>query len=84
MAINAGFGKVLNYKLVLLGDSAVGKSSVVERFVKNEFYQYQNPTIGSSSPTGQTAFFYICTSVACTVYAYQVSHTYASCTCRVV
>jgi GTPase SAR1 family protein len=41
------FGKVLNYKLVLLGDSAVGKSSVVERFVKNEFYQYQNPTIGT-------------------------------------
>jgi GTPase SAR1 family protein len=42
----AKFGKVANSKLVLLGDSAVGKSSVVERFVKNEFFQYQNPTIG--------------------------------------
>lgn len=37
----AKFGKVSNSKLVLLGDSAVGKSSVVERFVKNEFFQYQ-------------------------------------------
>ncbi len=39
----AKFGKVSNSKLVLLGDSAVGKSSVVERFVKNEFFQYQVP-----------------------------------------
>eukprot|EP00455_Lapot_gusevi_P049232 TRINITY_DN694_c0_g1_i9.p1 TRINITY_DN694_c0_g1~~TRINITY_DN694_c0_g1_i9.p1 ORF type:complete len:200 (+),score=38.12 TRINITY_DN694_c0_g1_i9:85-684(+) len=42
------FGKVLNYKLVLLGDAAVGKSSCVERFVKNEFFEYETPTIGAA------------------------------------
>ena len=38
----------LNYKLVLLGDSAVGKSSCVSRFVKNEFIEHQQPTIGAA------------------------------------
>jgi len=40
--------KSLNYKLVLLGDAAVGKSSSVERFVKNEFFEFQQPTIGAA------------------------------------
>lgn len=39
---------ILNYKLVLLGDAAVGKSSTVERFVKDEFFDFQQPTIGAS------------------------------------
>mmetsp|Transcript_8989 Transcript_8989/g.14680 ORF Transcript_8989/g.14680 Transcript_8989/m.14680 type:complete len:202 (-) Transcript_8989:446-1051(-) len=38
----------LTVKLVLLGDSRVGKSSVVIRFVKNEFDQYKFPTIGAT------------------------------------
>ena len=38
--------EALTVKLVLLGDSRVGKSSVVIRFVKNEFDQYKFPTIG--------------------------------------
>lgn len=38
--------RTVNYKLVLLGDAAVGKSSSVERFVKNEFFEFQQPTIG--------------------------------------
>nr|ACF24574.1 Ras-related small GTPase Rab5 [Gymnochlora stellata] len=38
----------LNFKLVLLGDAAVGKSSCVERFVKNEFFEFQQPTIGAA------------------------------------
>ncbi len=44
--VMAGFGRTLNFKLVLLGDAAVGKSSCVERFVKNEFFEFQQPTIG--------------------------------------
>lgn len=45
--------KVLNFKLVLLGDAAVGKSSCVERFVKNEFFEFQAPTIGAAFLTQQ-------------------------------
>lgn len=40
--------RTLNYKLVLLGNAAVGKSSCVERFVKNEFFEHQQPTIGAA------------------------------------
>lgn len=35
-------------KLVLLGDSAVGKSCLVVRFVRNEFYEHEEPTIGAA------------------------------------
>lgn len=40
--------KVIPFKLVLLGDSAVGKSSLVLRFVKKQFYEYQESTIGAA------------------------------------
>jgi len=48
MAASKSALKTLNYKLVLLGDAAVGKSSSVERFVKNEFFEFQQPTIGAA------------------------------------
>eukprot|EP01155_Anaeramoeba_flamelloides_P051771 Anaeramoba_flamelloidesc42527_g3_i1.p1 GENE.c42527_g3_i1~~c42527_g3_i1.p1 ORF type:complete len:204 (+),score=43.38 c42527_g3_i1:10-621(+) len=35
-------------KLVLLGDSAVGKSSIVLRFCKNQYSDQAEPTIGAS------------------------------------
>jgi small GTP-binding protein len=41
----------LNFKLVLLGEAAVGKSSCVERFAKNEFFEFQQPTIGAAFTT---------------------------------
>jgi len=47
--------KTLNFKLVLLGDAAVGKSSCVERFVKNEFFEFQQPTIGAAFLTQTVA-----------------------------
>ena len=40
--------KVYQYKLVLLGESAVGKSSLVLRFVKNTFSEHQESTIGAA------------------------------------
>ena len=36
----------LHCKLVLLGDTAVGKSCLVVRFVRDEFFPFQEPTIG--------------------------------------
>jgi Ras-related protein Rab-5C len=36
------------FKLVLLGESAVGKSSLVLRFVKGQFHEYQESTIGAA------------------------------------
>lgn len=40
--------KQFQFKLVLLGDSAVGKSSLVLRFVKKQFFEYQESTIGAA------------------------------------
>nr|CCC95061.1 putative small GTP-binding protein Rab5b [Trypanosoma congolense IL3000] len=36
------------YKIVLLGDSGVGKSSLVQRLAKNEWCENQNSTVGAS------------------------------------
>lgn len=41
--------KTFQYKLVLLGDSAVGKSSLVLRFVRNSFSEHQESTIGGKT-----------------------------------
>ncbi|XP_032725999.1 ras-related protein Rab-5B-like [Lontra canadensis] len=38
--------KICQFKLVLLGESEVGKSSLVLRFVKGQFHEYQESTIG--------------------------------------
>jgi len=39
------------FKLVLLGEAAVGKSSLVLRFVKGHFTEYQESTIGAAFMT---------------------------------
>lgn len=44
------------YKLVLLGESAVGKSSLVLRFVKGRFHESQESTIGAAFLTQSIAF----------------------------
>jgi len=55
MAGNQGGGggappmnKICQFKVVLLGESAVGKSSLVLRFVKREFHEFQESTIGAA------------------------------------
>ena len=45
---SAGINKICQFKVVLLGESAVGKSSLVLRFVKREFHEYQESTIGAA------------------------------------
>lgn len=40
--------RVYHFKLVLLGDTAVGKSCLVVRFVRDEFFEFQEPTIGAA------------------------------------
>merc|ERR1719229_1241795 len=40
--------RVCHFKLVLLGDAAVGKSCLVVRFVRDEFFDFQEPTIGAA------------------------------------
>ena len=45
---NPQMSKTWHYKLVLLGDTAVGKSCLVVRFVRDEFFEFQEPTIGAA------------------------------------
>lgn len=44
----AGGNRFAQFKLVLLGESAVGKSSLVLRFVKDQFDDYRESTIGAA------------------------------------
>jgi len=37
-----------NYKLVMLGDTSVGKSCLAVRFTTNKFCEFQEPTIGAA------------------------------------
>ena len=43
--------KINSYKIVLIGDSFVGKSSIMERYINDKFAEYQEVTIGSSFAT---------------------------------
>ena len=51
----AASSRVFQFKLVLLGDSAVGKSSLVLRFVRGQFFEYQESTIGAAFLTQTVA-----------------------------
>ena len=41
----------LNYKVVFLCETSVGKSSIVSRFTRDEFFEYKEPTIGAAFQT---------------------------------
>ena len=47
-AVASTINKICQFKVVLLGESAVGKSSLVLRFVKREFHEFQESTIGAA------------------------------------
>ena len=42
------FNNLQNFKVVLIGDSGVGKSSIVERLINNEFQNNMMSTSGVS------------------------------------
>ncbi|KAM0860841.1 hypothetical protein ACQ4PT_046287 [Festuca glaucescens] len=56
MAANSG-NKIRNAKLVLLGDVGAGKSSLVLRFVKGQFVEFQASALTSFESTIGAAFF---------------------------
>lgn len=45
-SVPVGGSKIQNVKLVLLGDQGVGKSSIALRFVRGEFTENSEATIG--------------------------------------
>ncbi|KAJ2877501.1 GTP-binding protein of the rab/ypt, partial [Coemansia aciculifera] len=47
-ASNSDRRRVHKFKVVLLGESAVGKSSLVTRFTSDQFDQYKESTIGAA------------------------------------
>ena len=51
----ASANKTFQFKLVLLGEGAVGKSSLVLRFVRGQFFDYQESTIGAAFLTQTVA-----------------------------
>lgn len=57
---NAG-NKICQFKLVLLGESAVGKSSLVLRFVKGQFHEFQESTIGGKANVHEDFFISVIT-----------------------
>eukprot|EP01036_Dinobryon_divergens_P031260 gene31260-40629_t len=48
MSSSISSSRLCHFKLVLLGDSGVGKSCLVVRFVRDEFFANQEPTIGAA------------------------------------
>lgn len=40
--------KIVSYKIVVLGQTSVGKSSIVNRFIHNRFDEFQESTIGAA------------------------------------
>lgn len=54
-SMEAPNSRVHHFKLVLLGDTAVGKSCLVVRFVRDEFFEFQEPTIGAAFLTQTVA-----------------------------
>ena len=39
---------IVNYKVVMLGDSGVGKTCIVNKYIKGTFDQQQETTLGSN------------------------------------
>ncbi|KAJ2934313.1 hypothetical protein H1R20_g2769, partial [Candolleomyces eurysporus] len=67
--------KQFQFKLVLLGESAVGKSSLVLRFVKDQFDDYRESTIGAAFLT-QTVTLDDQSTVKFEIWDTAVSSTY--------
>ncbi|KAF5323462.1 hypothetical protein D9611_005505 [Ephemerocybe angulata] len=73
--------KQYQFKLVLLGESAVGKSSLVLRFVKDQFDDYRESTIGAAFLTqtvtldDQSTVKFEIWNANCAVVVYDITQT---------
>ena len=76
---SAGGGRLAQFKLVLLGESAVGKSSLVNRFVQGHFSGFQEPTYGSSYKMENTVAEYCTQTVVLddTTVEFEIYHSLA-------
>jgi Ras-related protein Rab-5C len=54
-----------SYKIVLLGDTGVGKSSIASQYTKGDFNHYQEPTIGAAFMCKQCEIQFEGTRVSC-------------------
>lgn len=54
----ADVGSIQQAKLVLLGDMGAGKSSLVLRFVKGQFFDYQVPTMELAPTSRKTCWLH--------------------------
>ena len=46
------------FKVILMGDSCAGKTSLVTRYIKNEFFDDHFPTLGDSVYTPAVIIFF--------------------------
>ena len=46
ISFSSNRNSIQKFKIVLVGDQNVGKSSIIARYIRNEFDPTKNPTIG--------------------------------------
>jgi GTPase SAR1 family protein len=71
--MNAPTGKPREVKAVLLGDTGVGKSSLVLRFVTNNFKPYSESTVSNCFRHDPPSIHFVA-KVIITIYKFSLQH----------
>jgi len=56
------------FAVVLVGDSGVGKTNILSRYTRNEFYMESKPTIGVEFATRSVCVCFVCCLYICTLH----------------